>query len=139
MRLLILISILFCFSNAFASPLFRCLKSAGKGKPIRLQFTFPADDSSSPAQVLYEKGSAPISLKKTQDHAKPNRDRPSEVQMEWIELPESPSSGKYLLTTQGALILSFKYVSAKNAKTFTFKDDPDSVDGDSCSWNSKKH
>jgi hypothetical protein len=128
-----LIGALIC-GHAMAAGDFRCLRSAGPGNPIRLQFDIESDHAGS---VTYQKGSGPIPIKllKEQERTRGPNGRPSEFAATWQEMTPDGPGGTYVVVSQGALISQFRYVRKSDGRSISFQDDPDSVTDEGCTWN----
>lgn len=113
---------------------FRCLQSIHLQKPIRLQFNFPQDTQET-SSVTYStsKESIPIKLKSTKTLDEGPVGRPSLFQYVWEEMPSTGSGGKYILSSQGALIGDFKYVRS-DGKVFRFEVNTDASTENGCKW-----
>jgi hypothetical protein len=110
-----------------------CFKPAPKQKASKLQFTFPSEGKDI-GRVQYQKSKSSIEVKRLKEtELKGNIDRPSRVKIEWVELPENPSSGKYVMISQGAVVDSLEYLSEKS-KVFKFVQDSDAVSDRGCDW-----
>ncbi|MGE3757440.1 MAG: hypothetical protein AB7H97_06780, partial [Pseudobdellovibrionaceae bacterium] len=100
---------------------FYCFIPAPKARASKLQFTFPSDGNDI-GNVKYQKSASSIAIKRLKEiELAKAGDRTSEVRTEWVELPENPSSGKYITVSQGAVISSLEYQAAKGkSKTIKF-------------------
>lgn len=116
---------------------FRCLKSVGLKKPIRLQFVFHTEREDI-GYVRYETGTGPIQVKRLREkelRRLPNG-RPSEFETTWLELVPKGAGGTYLVISQGALIGDFRYI-RPDGKPFRFEEDLDASTEDGCKWSVK--
>jgi len=82
----------------------RCLRSIGVQPLLRIQFGLGSDS-----------------------------DRPSEFETQWLELTGPASAGRYVYTSEGALIDDFRYI-RKDGRIFKFVDDADALDVGRCTW-----
>lgn len=116
---------------------FRCLKSAGFKKPIRLQFVFQTENNDV-GYVRYDSGSGFIRIKRLKERElrRGPGGRPSEIETQWREVIPNGAGGTYLVISQGALINEFRYV-RNDGKTFRFEEDPDASTDNGCEWPSK--
>lgn len=116
---------------------FRCLKSVGLKKTLRLQFTFPAD-SGDVGSVTYENGSGPISVKrlKEKELRRVPGGRPSEFEIDWTEITPDGNGGRYVFISQGAIIDNFRYI-RKDGKVFRFEEDVEASGDNGCTWAKK--
>lgn len=113
---------------------FRCLKSIHLKKPVKLQFIFPQDNNKT-GSVIYQNGNAPITVKLATEKTieKVPNGRPWVIQAVWDEIGKDGSTGKYLITSQAADIIEFKYV-RKDGKVFLFEVDDAASTEDGCKW-----
>lgn len=116
---------------------FRCLTTTDTDKPIRLNFSFPADDQNI-GYVQYEKGSKPIAVKRGKEVTLENSagDRPWLFQTDWKEL--SKPYGVYRVVSQGAIIESVEYTAPNKHKSVLFNEDISSENEDGCAWQSRE-
>lgn len=124
-------------SAAFAADDFRCLKSVGQADPIRLQFSWKANDDQR-GYVAYQNGKGRIDvtfLKETE--LRRNGGRSSEVETQWQEVTADGSGGTYAIVSQGARISQFRYLRKKDGKVFTFEEDLAATGDDRCKWQGK--
>lgn len=116
---------------------FRCLKSIGLKKPLRVQVEFAAEKDRA-AYVTYENGSGRIPVKQVSE--KETRrvpgGRPSEFAVQWQEITPEGAGGKYVFSIQGAIMDDFRYI-RKDGKVFKFEDDPDAYGDERCNWAGK--
>lgn len=61
-------------------------------------------------------------------------DRPYQFDSVWEERIDGRLNGRYLLSTQGALVLDLHYERARDGHSTTFHDDPDAWQEDGCHW-----
>lgn len=117
---------------------FRCLKSIGLKKPIRLQFAFPTDRDAR-GYVAYQGGTGRIAVKRTQERElrEVPGGRPSEFETLWVEMTRDEPGGTYVLVTQGARLTEFRYIRKKDGKVFRFEEDLASSGEEGCEWNRK--
>lgn len=113
---------------------FRCFKSVGLKKPLKLQLVFPAG-SGDVGSVTYENGSSPISVRRLMEKElrKAPGGRPSEFEISWAEITPDGKGGMYVFVSQGAIINSFRYI-RKDGKVFRFEEDSDAFGDDGCTW-----
>lgn len=116
---------------------FRCLKSIGLKKPIRLQFTFPADGKDT-GYVIYQNGNGKIPVKrlKEKELRQGPVGRPSEFEISWVEITAKGYGGRYVFFAQGAILDDFRYI-RKNGKVFKFEEDADAEGDNGCEWHSQ--
>ena len=113
----------------------RCFRSAGPGKPLRLEFGFPPEGSKT-AYVRYENGSANIALKLVKsDAVEMEPGRPMEFTTTWKE--DLPGGGAYTVVSQGARVYGFTYIRAKDRKAFAFDEDLESWEEGGCRWKNR--
>lgn len=136
--LLAIFVLLACNQVAAEESDFRCLKSTGSKKPIRLQFTFPAGTSDE-GYVNYQGGSERITVRrmKEKELERVPGGRPSVFESRWVEAAPNGSGGTYVLATQGAVLDEFRYIRKKDGKIFRFEEDLDATGEDSCEWKKK--
>lgn len=132
---ILLSGVLLCTSAAANDDDFRCFKSIGLKKPIRLQFTFPSSDQGL-GSVSYQHGSAPIKVRRTAEKTLEQTagGRPWLFQHVWTEVMPNGAGGSYVIVSQGAVISEFRYV-RKDKTTFKFEEDLDAAGDDGCRWN----
>ena len=113
---------------------FRCLASSGAGKPIQLQFDFPANDKAA-GFVTYRHGNGriPVHVVARKEARNEEAGRPSEFTTTWKEA--GAGGGVYTVVSQGARIYGFTYRRAQDGKTFAFDEDLDATGDDACAWN----
>lgn len=113
---------------------FRCFQSVGLRKPIKLQFSFPTEESKmNQGHVRYQRGSDDIPVKRlTIRDLYENTDSKPEYEAIWQELVTD--GGKYLIRGQGALIYSLTYIRKKDGRSFEFQDVPEAYGEKGCSW-----
>jgi len=136
--LLMILGLVFVVNNAVADENdFRCLKSIGLKKPIRIQFVFQTEKDNV-GYVKYENGSEPIQVKriKEKELRKAPGGRPSEFEATWQEVTPGGAGGTYLIVSQGARINGFRYI-RPDGKTFRFEEDLDAPADSGCNWSSK--
>ncbi len=61
-------------------------------------------------------------------------DRPYQFDSVWEERIDGRLNGRYLLSTQGALVLDLRYERARDGRSTTFHDDPEAWQEDGCRW-----
>jgi len=125
----------FLVGSAIADPNdFRCLKSVGLKKTLRLQFTFPAD-SGDVGSVTYENGSGPISVRRVKEKElrRVPGGMPSQFEIGWTEITPDGNGGTYVFISQGAIIDNFRYM-RKDGKVFRFEEDVDASGDNGCTW-----
>lgn len=117
---------------------FRCLKSVGTGRALRLQFTFPAADGGV-AQVTYENGSGRIPVRRVGERElrRVPGGRPSEFEIRWEEGNPGAAGGVYVMTVQGAVLGDFRYIRARDGKVFRFVEDAAAEGEEGCVWKSR--
>lgn len=117
---------------------FRCFKSIGLKKPVRLQLTFQSgkDDL---GYITYQRGSGRIQVKKTSEKElrRVPGGRPSEFEITWQEMTPDSSGGRYVMVVQGARIYDFRYTGKKGGKVLKFTEDLDAFGEKGCSWMGK--
>jgi hypothetical protein len=115
---------------------FRCFRSVGQKTPLRLQFTFPADGKTGSGHVVYENGSEriPVRLVQEKELRRVPGGRPSEFELRWEEVTPDGTGGTYVMTVQGAVVGTFRYVRKKDGKVFRFEEDPDADGEERCEW-----
>ena len=113
---------------------FRCLKSVGLKNPLRLQFTLVTDQDDV-GNVIYEKGSARIPLKRVKETQlrRGQAGRPSEIETRWAEMTPAGTGGTYVVVSQGAVLSSFRYL-RQDGKQFTFTEEPEAATEQACRW-----
>lgn len=88
--------------------------------------------------VKYEKAAKPVPIVQSQVEARSeSKNAPDEISTEWIEINQLKPTGRYLLTSQGASVISMTYERIPNGRNFNFEVDPNtssSVQG-GCKWN----
>jgi len=136
------------FPNAYAWLLsewadtnnFRCFKSIGLKKPLRLQFSVQRYEPGE-GYVTYQNGSGFIHIKKVSEKEvkKIPTGGPSEIEAVWQEDITDGSGGKYIINSQGARVHEFKYVRKKDGKIFKFEEDLEAEVSKTnrCTWNKK--
>ena len=114
---------------------FRCLKSIGLKKVIRIQFVSQTEKADV-GYVKYENGTGVIQVKRIREKElmRLPDGRPSEFETTWREV--TPNGGTYVVVSQGVLINEFKYV-RQDGKTFRFEEDLDASADNSCEWLAK--
>ena len=125
-------------SSAFADENdFRCFKSVGLKKPVRLQFVFQAEKEGV-GYVRYETGTGPIQVKRLKERElrRVANGRPSEFETTWLELVPKGAGGTYLVVSQGALIDDFRYI-RPDGKTFRFEEDLEASTEEGCRWSAR--
>jgi hypothetical protein len=119
---------------------FRCFKSIGLKKPLRLQFSFQPYESGE-GYVTYQNGSGFIHITKvTEKEAKKiPSDGPSEIEAIWQEDIAEGSGGKYIIKSQGTRVRELKYIRKKDGKIFNFEADleAEASGKNGCAWNKK--
>ena len=123
---------LLCATALADSAEIRCFRSYGLKKPLRLQFSFPPEGARN-GHVRYENGSAniPVKLIKTESE-ETLHGRPMEFTTTWKEL--TPDGGTYTVVSQGANVYGFRFIRAKDRKTFTFEEDQEASEENGCRW-----
>lgn len=113
---------------------FRCLKSVGLKKPIRLQFVFKTEQNDI-GFVKYENGSGLIEVKRIREKEtmRVPGGRPSEFETTWREVIPNGTGGTYVVVSQGALINGFRYI-RQDGKKFKFEVDFEVTSRDGCEW-----
>jgi hypothetical protein len=114
---------------------FRCFKSIGLKKPLKLQFEFPAEGRSL-GYVTYQNGGGKIPVKNINEKEVRvvRGGRPSEFKAEWEEVTPDNSGGKYIVVSEGARVYEFKYIRKKDGKIFKFEEDLESSGDKGCEW-----
>ncbi|WP_323205113.1 hypothetical protein [Synechococcus sp. BA-132 BA5] len=114
----------------------RCLTSVGLTTPLRIQLGLPSD-SDGGGYVLYQGGSGPIPLKmlKVTELRRVYGGRPSEMETQLVEITPAGAAGRYVFTSQGAIIDDFRSI-RKDGSLVKFVDDPDELGTGRCSWTS---
>ena len=131
--LLPLLLSVFHLSQADAGGPIFCFKPGPKQIASKLQFNFPSQGKDV-GRILHQENKFIIEVKRLKEiELKRNGDRPSRVKTEWVELPETSSSGRYFLVSQGAVADSLEYRSAKS-RVIKFVQDPDATNGQDCDW-----
>lgn len=134
-KLIGILFILLAASSAMADQnYFRCFRSVGLTKTLKIQFVFLSDNDDS-GYVVYQGGSAPIPVKKL-DEKELKRvpgGRPSEFEIQWRETKSDGLGGTYAFVSQGALIDNFRYI-RKDGKIFRFAEDVEASTGNGCEW-----
>lgn len=137
-RLIAILAGILVVSSAMADENdFRCFKSVGFKKPLRLQFVFQTDKDDV-GYVRYQGGSGPIQvkrLKETELKRVPGGS-PSEFETQWREIIPNGTGGTYRVVSQGARISEFRYI-REDGKIFRFEEDLDASTDTGCVWSSK--
>lgn len=130
----LLFGLLLCNGAVANESDFKCMKSVGLKNPIRLQFTFPAENQDI-GYVMYQKGSEPIPVKRIKEETirEVPGGRPWVFQSVWEEITDSGIGGKYVIVSQGAIIYEFKYM-RKDGKVFKFEDAFEASTENGCRW-----
>jgi len=113
---------------------FRCLKSIGLKKPLRLQFTL-ASDNDDVGSVIYKNGSGRIPIKRVKETQlrRGPVGRPSEIETRWAEIAPEGAGGTYLVVSQGAVLSGFRYI-RQDGKQFSFEEEPEAAAEQGCHW-----
>lgn len=135
---IIMAGILICSPVVASENDFRCLKSIGLKSPIRLQFTFPADNEKL-GYVTYQNGDGRIAVRRVKERElrRVPGGRPSEFESQWEETAPAGAGGTYIIVSQGALLNEFRYARKKDGKIFRFEEDLDASGKNQCEWNTK--
>lgn len=117
---------------------FRCLKSVGLKKPVRLQFTFQSGNDDL-GYVNYQRSSGPLQVRKTKERElrQVPGGRPSEIEITWEEVTPDSSGGSYVMVVQGARVYGFSYIRKKDGKLLKFEEDLDALTEQGCDWNKR--
>jgi hypothetical protein len=133
--LLLLFVVLLCKPATADDTDFRCLKSVGLKKSVRLQFTFRADKDNL-GYVNYQHGTGRIQVRKTGEREVQRGlgDRPGEFETTWEEVTIGASSGNYIMVSQGARLYNFRYIRKKDGKQLKFEEDLEAFTDKGCEW-----
>lgn len=134
----ILVIVLFAASSAVADQdNFRCYKSVGLKKTLRIQFAFQSDNDNV-GYVIYEGGIARIPVKrlKEKELKRLPGGRPSVFETRWREITSDGTGGTYVYVSQGAIVYDFRYI-RHDGKIFRFEADLGASADNGCAWATK--
>ncbi|MGD9949850.1 MAG: hypothetical protein AB7U29_15420 [Desulfobulbus sp.] len=137
-KLIGILSVLLAASSAMADQNdFRCLKSVGLKKSLKIQFIFLSDKDDA-GYVIYQGGSAPIPVERLEEKElnRPPGGRPSEFEIQWRETISGGTGGTYVFVSQGAHIDNFRYI-RNDGKIFRFVEDIEASTDNGCEWATK--
>jgi hypothetical protein len=128
----------FAIPSVHADARSMCFVSEGSESVTRLKFVFP-DSETELGEVRYEKGHGAIKIKRVKEvELARHGDRSSEVQTNFVELLKQGEGGSYEVVTQGAVVLSLKFVPRTKAKALSFRHETDAEGEDGCGWQSRR-
>ena len=134
----IIFGVLLCSEALADKNDFRCFKSVGLKKPLKLQFDYPSVNQEL-GYVTYKNGSGKIPVKNINE--KETRRVLSgglpEFKTEWQEVTPDNSGGKYIVVSRGALTYGFNYIRKNGGAIFKFEEDLESSGEKGCEWNEK--
>ncbi|HSN90645.1 MAG TPA: hypothetical protein VLS93_05415 [Anaeromyxobacteraceae bacterium] len=87
-------------------------------------------------RFVYENGAGriPVKLVEEKELRRVPGGGPSEFEMRWMEVLPDGTGGTYVMTVQGAVLGTFRYVRQKDGKVFRFEEDPDAAGEERCEW-----
>ncbi|AVO32561.1 hypothetical protein [Stenotrophomonas maltophilia] len=109
----------------------RCL-TGGRNDSIHLEWRWLADGQS---DVRYAGHRERLPLRQVSlETTVLAEDRPYQLDSIWEEHVDGRLNGRYLLSTQGALVLDLRYERARDGRSTSFHDDPEAWQEDGCHW-----
>ncbi len=112
----------------------RCL-SGGRNDGIHLEWRWLDDGQ---ADVRYAGQRERLLLRRvSMETTVLAEDRPYQFDSVWEERINGRLNGRYLLSTQGALVLDLSYERARDGRRTTFHDDVEAWQEDGCHWPGK--
>ncbi|MCU1124732.1 hypothetical protein JAK51_00565 [Stenotrophomonas maltophilia] len=109
----------------------RCL-TGGRNDSIHLEWRWLADGQS---DVRYAGHRERLPLRRVSlETTVLAEDRPYQLDSIWEEHVDGRLNGRYLLSTQGALVLDLRYERARDGRGTSFHDDPEAWQEDGCHW-----
>lgn len=109
----------------------RCL-TGGRNDGIHLLWRW-LDDGSADVQYAGQRGRLQLQ-RVSQETTVLDEDRPYQFDSVWEERIDGRLNGRYLLSTQGALVLDLSYERARDGRRTTFHDDGEAWREDGCHW-----
>lgn len=109
----------------------RCL-SGGRNDGIHLEWRWLDDGQ---ADVRYAGRRERLLLRQvSMETTVLAEDRPYQFDSVWEEHVDGRLNGRYLLSTQGALVLDLRYERARDGRRTSFHDDSEAWQEDGCHW-----
>lgn len=109
----------------------RCL-SGGRNDGIHLEWRWLDDGQ---ADVRYAGQRERLLLRRvSMETTVLAEDRPYQFDSVWEEHVDGRLNGRYLLSTQGALVLDLRYERARDGRRTSFHDDSEAWQEDGCHW-----
>ncbi|EMR4109679.1 MULTISPECIES: hypothetical protein [Stenotrophomonas maltophilia group] len=109
----------------------RCL-TGGRNDSIHLEWRW-LDDGAADVRYAGQRGRLPL-RRVSMETTVLAEDRPYQFDSVWEERIDGRLNGRYLLSTQGALVLDLSYERARDGRRTSFHDDVEAWQEDGCHW-----